>query len=97
MKLLRIFVAVTLLFSVSMAQKKKETKAETKTKNEVQLKSQVDSVSYAIGQNISMQLKSLDLNMDLIAKSIKDGAANKSVLEQDIWSSRLIFLLCTQL
>jgi FKBP-type peptidyl-prolyl cis-trans isomerase FkpA len=89
MKLLRVFVAVALLFSVSLAQNKKETKAEPKTKteskakDEVALKTQTDSISYAIGQNICMQLKSLELNMDIISKSIKDGAESKSALTQD--------------
>ena len=83
MKLLRIFVAVALLFSVSLAQNKKETKAEPKAKDEVVLKSQSDSVSYAIGQNICMQLKSLNLNLDLISRSIKDGAESKSALPQE--------------
>ena len=87
MKLLRIFMAVTLLFSVSLAQNKKETKAEAKKESkaadEVVLKTTTDSVSYAIGQNICLQLKSMDLDMNLISRSIKDGAENKTALTQD--------------
>lgn len=86
MKLLKLFVVVAVLFSVTIAQNKKEAK-ETKTKTapvtEVSLKTQMDSCSYAIGQNIFLQLKSLDLDLDIVAKSIKDGIENKSVLTQD--------------
>lgn len=87
MKLLRLFIVFTILFSVAIAQNKKEAKAEskkeTKSKDEIVLKTENDSVSYAIGQNIYMQLKSLNMNMELISRSILDGAANKPFLNQD--------------
>ncbi len=93
MKLLRLFIVFTLLFSVAIAQNKKEAKADNKAKTEtkkevkandaVVLKTENDSVSYAIGQNICMQLKSLNLNMELISRSILDGAADNSCLNQE--------------
>lgn len=81
MKLMRVFFAITILLSVvTIAQNKKD---DVKGKGSVVIKTENDSASYAIGQNIAMQLKSLDLNMDLVTKSILDGSQGKSVLTQD--------------
>ena len=89
MKLFRLFLAVALLFSVATAQNKKETK-DAKPKAgapaaDVVLKTQGDSVSYAIGQNIFQNLKDPALGVvpEVLLASIKDAAAGKSVLKQE--------------
>jgi FKBP-type peptidyl-prolyl cis-trans isomerase FklB len=72
------------------AQDKKEAKksAEAKTPkagSSVTLKTTQDSVSYAIGQNLYMNLKdpNLDLNLDIISRSLKDASLGTPAIAQD--------------
>ncbi|NJD21919.1 MAG: FKBP-type peptidyl-prolyl cis-trans isomerase [Melioribacter sp.] len=81
MKSLKIVLIVLLGLSVTFAQNKNQSKVKDQKTSEI--KTQNDSISYAIGQNIYSQLKDLGLNIDLLAKSIKDGSANKSDLSQE--------------
>lgn len=81
MKSLKIVLIVLLGLSVTFAQNKNQSKAKDQKASEI--KTQNDSISYAIGQNIYSQLKDLGLNIDLLAKSIKDGSVNKSDLSQE--------------
>jgi FKBP-type peptidyl-prolyl cis-trans isomerase len=81
MKLLKLFVVLLLIVSIASAQNKKEAKEKKSTV--IELKTQSDSLSYAIGQNIFMQLKELGLDVEILARSIKDGAEGKSTLPQD--------------
>lgn len=87
MKPLKVVLIILLGLSVTFAQNKNQTKekspSKVKAQSSVTLKTQGDSVSYAIGQNIYSQLKDLGLNIDLLTKSIKDGSVNKSDLTQE--------------
>ncbi|MBI5731299.1 MAG: FKBP-type peptidyl-prolyl cis-trans isomerase [Ignavibacteriales bacterium] len=81
MKSLKIVLIILFGLSVTFAQNKNQSKAKDQKGSEI--KTQNDSVSYAIGQNIYSQLRDLGLNIDLLAKSIKDGSVNKSDLSQE--------------
>ncbi len=81
MKSLKIVLIVLLGLSVTFAQNKNQSKAKDQKASEI--KTQNDSVSYAVGQNIYSQLKDLGLNIDLLAKSITDASLNKSDLTKE--------------
>ena len=83
MKLMRIFLILLLTISAVTAQNKNTTKE--KTAASVVLKTQGDSISYAIGQNIYGNLKDpgIQLNLNVLIESLKDASKTKSVLTQD--------------
>jgi len=81
MKSLKIVLIVLLGLSVTFAQNKNQSKVKDQKGSEI--KTQNDSVSYAVGQNIYSQLKDLGLNIDMLAKAIKDGSVNKSDLTKE--------------
>ena len=83
MKLMRLFLIMLLTISVVTAQNKKP--AKNKTAASVVLKTQGDSISYAIGQNIYGNLKdpAIQLNVNVLIESLKDASNAKSVLPQD--------------
>lgn len=83
MKLFKLFVVLLLVGSVVFAQNKKNVKDKTSTG--IELKTQGDSVSYAIGQNIYQSLKepSLGINYDIFIQSLNDAKNGKSTLPQD--------------
>jgi len=83
MKLMRIFIVLLLTISVVTAQTKKAT--NDKTAASVVLKTQGDSISYAIGQNIYGNLKDpgIQLNLNVLIESLKDAAKAKSILLQE--------------
>ena len=88
MKLMKLFVIVVLMLSVVSAQNKKQTTnkaASTKTAASVTLKTQGDSISYCIGQNIYNNLKDpmIQLNVNVLIEALKDAANSKSVLTQE--------------
>lgn len=83
MKLIRIFVMMLLMISAATAQNKKAT--IDKTSAPVVLKTQGDSISYAIGQNIYSNLKDpgIQLNLNVMIESLKNAEKGKSVLTQE--------------
>ncbi len=83
MKLMRIFIVLLLTFTVVTAQTKKAPNA--KTAASVVLKTQGDSISYCIGQNIYGNLKDpgIQLNLNVLLESLKDAAKEKSILTQE--------------
>lgn len=83
MKLIKIFLMILLTISVVTAQKKKTT--SDKTTASVALKTQGDSISYAIGQNIFTNLKDpgIQLNLNVLIESLKDASKEKSILTQE--------------
>lgn len=83
MKLIRIFVMLLLMISAATAQNKKAT--IDKTSAPVVLKTQGDSISYAIGQNIYSNLKDpgIQLNLNVMIESLKNAEKGKSVLTQE--------------
>lgn len=83
MKLMRIFLMLLLTISVATAQTKKPAKDKTATS--VVLKTQGDSISYAIGQNIYGNLKDpgIQLNLNVLIESLKDASKEKSILPQE--------------
>jgi FKBP-type peptidyl-prolyl cis-trans isomerase FklB len=72
-----------LTISVVFAQNKKP--ATKKAAESVVLKTQGDSISYAIGQNIYGNLKdpAIQLNLNVLIESLKDASVEKSILPQD--------------
>ncbi len=87
MKSLKVVLIILLGLSVSFAQNKNQTKEKspTKTQSSVTLKTQGDSVSYAIGQNIYQNLTDpfLQMNFDILIKSIQDARSGKTAMPQD--------------
>lgn len=83
MKLMNFFLIMLLTVSVVSAQGKKQTAA--KPAADIVLKTQGDSISYAIGQNIYANLKdpAIQLNLNVLIQSLKDAASTKSVLSQE--------------
>ncbi len=81
MKSLKIVLIIFLGLSVTFAQNKNQS--VQKDQKSSTIKTQNDSISYAIGQNIYSQLKDLGLNIDMLAKSMKDAAVNKSDLSKE--------------
>ncbi|PKL81603.1 MAG: peptidylprolyl isomerase [Ignavibacteriae bacterium HGW-Ignavibacteriae-3] len=83
MKLMKFFLIMLLSISVVSAQAKKP--AATKPASDIVLKTQGDSISYAIGQNIYANLKdpAIQLNLNVLIQSLKDADKAKSVLSQD--------------
>lgn len=78
-KLLFLFLfAVTLM----NAQTKKEQK---QAQSEVNIKTQDDSISYAIGQSISHNLKdpSMNINFGALVEGIQDASAGKSKMTEE--------------
>ncbi|MEG8947721.1 FKBP-type peptidyl-prolyl cis-trans isomerase [Rosettibacter firmus] len=74
MKYLKIFLLSTILTSIIFAQNTKEQKIELKTQD--------DSISYSIGQNIGKNLKDADLNInfELLYQGMKDQVKGSSLL-----------------
>ena len=83
MRLIKLFMVVLMMLSVVFAQSKKP--ATNKEAASVVLKTQGDSISYAIGQNIYMNLRDplIQLNMTVLVESLKDASKTKSVLTQE--------------
>jgi FKBP-type peptidyl-prolyl cis-trans isomerase len=83
MKFLRIFTILLLIASVAFGQAKKDAKENKPVA--LELKTQGDSVSYAIGQNIYQSLKdpALECNYDILMQSILDAKNEKSILPKE--------------
>ncbi len=81
-----------LTISVVSAQNKKQT--TNKAASSVVLKTQGDSISYAIGQNIYGNLKDpmIQLNLNVLIESLKDASNSKSVIPQEKIASVLTAL-----
>lgn len=85
MKYLKILLILIVAVSVTTAQKKGAAKKETTPKKEpvmFQIKTQEDSVSYSIGQNIAANLKdpNMKINFEALFAGMKDGIEGKSAL-----------------
>lgn len=80
MKFLKLFLVMVLFVTVVSAQNKKP--AKDKASQSISLKTQRDSVSYAIGQNIYQNLRDpfLEMNFPVLLKSIQDAVNGKSDL-----------------
>jgi FKBP-type peptidyl-prolyl cis-trans isomerase FklB len=83
MKVVKSLVVLLLICTVAFAQANKGNK--DKKSESAALKTQNDSVSYCIGQNIYQNLKdpALGVNVDILTQSLKDAAAGKSTLTQE--------------
>ncbi|MFA7228944.1 MAG: FKBP-type peptidyl-prolyl cis-trans isomerase [Melioribacteraceae bacterium] len=83
MKLMKFFMIIMLTISIATAQSKKPAKA--KTAPGITLKTEGDSISYAIGQNIYGNLKDplYQLNIDVMIESLRDASKSKSILTQE--------------
>jgi len=88
MKPLKVILIILLGLSVTFAQNKNQTKekspSKVKAQSSVTLKTQGDSVSYAIGQNIYQNLTDpfLQMNFNVLIKSIQDAMNGKSDMTQ---------------
>ncbi|MFA6980770.1 MAG: FKBP-type peptidyl-prolyl cis-trans isomerase [Ignavibacteriaceae bacterium] len=84
MKVIKLFALTLMIFSVAFAQNKKSS-AKKGTQASVVLKTQGDSISYAIGQNIYANLKDplVQLNLDVLIASLKDAANGKPILNEE--------------
>ena len=83
MKVVKLLALTLMLFSVAFAQNKKQpVKKESQT--QVVLKTQGDSISYAIGQNIYASLKDplIQLNLDVLIASLRDASNQKPILSE---------------
>lgn len=83
-------IALIMLISISLinAQKKdnqKKTNQSQKEKTMFVIKTEDDSVSYSIGQNIAMNLKdpNMKINFDGVIAGMKDFLEGKSILTQE--------------
>lgn len=88
MKLLKLFAVVLLMTAVAFAQVKKDNaeKKDVKKPAAMELKTQNDSVSYAIGQNVYMSLKNdpnLNVNIDILLQSVIDAKNEKPAMPQE--------------
>jgi FKBP-type peptidyl-prolyl cis-trans isomerase FklB len=90
MKLLKLFVAFLLMTAVAFGQGKKDNASKKDTKEKkpagLELKTQTDSVSYAIGQNVYMSLKNdpnLSVDIDILIQSVIDAKNGKPILPQE--------------
>ena len=83
MKIMKIFFVMALCLSLTIAQNKNQPKE--KAPAAFQIKTQSDSVSYAIGQNILRSLKdpNLNVNFDVLIKSMKDGMSGKPLMNDE--------------
>lgn len=77
MRYSKLFFVFIISFSLLFAQNKKESKP--------QLKTQDDSISYSIGQNIGKNLKDADLhiNFDILYQGMQDQIKGSSLLTDD--------------
>ncbi|MCK9211697.1 MAG: FKBP-type peptidyl-prolyl cis-trans isomerase [Ignavibacteriaceae bacterium] len=84
MNVTKFLVFTLILFSVAFAQNKKPS-AKKEAPASVVLKTQGDSISYAIGQNIYSNLKDpmIQLNLNVLIASLKDAATEKSIFSQE--------------
>lgn len=83
MKYLNVLLLLLMVVTVSTAQKKPTAKKDNSPKKEnvmVEIKTVDDSVSYAIGQNLAMNLKdpNMKINFDVLLAGMKDGLAGTS-------------------
>ena len=89
MKPLKVILIILLGLSVTFAQTKNQTKEKSPSKVKaplsLTLKTQGDSVSYAIGQNIYQNLTDpfLQMNFNVLIKSIQDAMNGKSDLTKE--------------
>lgn len=89
MKSLKVILIILLGLSVTFAQNKNQTKekspSKVKAQSSVTLKTQGDSVSYAIGQNIFQNLADpfLQMNFNVLIKSIQDAMNGKSDMTKE--------------
>ena len=89
MKSLKVILIIVLGLSVTFAQTKNQTKekspSKTAAQSSVTLKTQGDSVSYAIGQNLYQNLTDpfLQMNFNVLIKSIQDAMNGKSDLTKE--------------
>jgi len=83
MKVLKLLVLTVMLFSVAFAQNKKQSTKKT-APAPVVLKTQGDSISYAIGQNVFASLKDplIQLNLDVLIASLKDASNEKPIFSE---------------
>ena len=92
MKLFKLFVIVLFAAGIINAQDKGKTNEKPSSKSEASIiKTIEDSVSYSIGQSISANLKDtpMELNIDLIAKGMKDAKEGVNLLTVDQMKSCL--------
>ncbi|MDP3150510.1 MAG: FKBP-type peptidyl-prolyl cis-trans isomerase [Ignavibacteria bacterium] len=84
MNVIKFLVFTLMLFSVAFAQNKKQSTKKT-APAPVVLKTQGDSISYAIGQNIYASLKDplIQLNLDVLIASLKDASNGKPILSEE--------------
>jgi len=85
MKYLKIFLMLIAAVTITTAQKKNTQKKENTPKKEpvmFQIKTQEDSVSYSIGQNIAANLKdpNMKINFEGVFAGMKDAMESKSIL-----------------
>jgi FKBP-type peptidyl-prolyl cis-trans isomerase FklB len=89
MKQLKVVLIILLGLSVTFAQTKNQTKekspSKAKTQSSITLKTLGDSVSYAIGQNLYQNLNDpfLQMNFDVLIKSIQDAVKGKTDLSKE--------------
>lgn len=88
MKYLKLFLILAIAMTSLTAQKKDNTKKTTqpqKEKTMFEIKTQDDSVSYSIGQNIAMNLKdpNMKINFEGVFAGMKDFINGKSLITQD--------------
>ncbi|MDF1612965.1 MAG: FKBP-type peptidyl-prolyl cis-trans isomerase [Stygiobacter sp.] len=88
MKYLKIFLILVISVSVINAQKKESQKKSNQSQKEKAMfviKTEDDSVSYSIGQNIAMNLKdpNMKINFDGVIAGMKDYLEGKSTLSQE--------------
>lgn len=83
MKVVKSLLFLLIICTVSFAQANKGSK--DKKSGNIPLKTQNDSISYAVGQNIYQQLKDplLGVNVNIVAESLVDAGAGKPTLNQD--------------
>lgn len=84
MNVTKFLVFTLILLPVAFAQSKKPS-AKKEAPAPVVLKTQRDSISYAIGQNIYANLKDplVQLNLDVLIASLKDAANGKPILTEE--------------
>lgn len=83
MRFTKLFLMLLVSFTITFAQNKKESNQLDKSK--LELKTQDDSISYSIGQNIGRNLKDADLNInfEILYRGMKDQAFGTSLLTDE--------------
>lgn len=83
MKVVKLLALTLMLFSVAFAQNKKQP-SKKESQAQVVLKTQGDSISYAIGQNVYASLKDplIQLNLDVLIASLRDASNEKPIFSE---------------